>query len=315
MKGKKSEKIQKPDLTPKEKKRSVNVRILMIIWVSLLALIVGVIIIFIIIMNTVQDFDMSPIFHVVTLIISFATFTATSIFSLAILNHNATSRNMNEEIQKNSCEANARAEAFRTLQFIASNYTIIDFVDYMLIYEEPDNYKAILKKTKDFTFYLREDNVDVNDIIENFADYKFVTIKLPIATVEGKTIGKIKFARFKFVKSNGEHRFVPCGGQNNSLIINNEKDNRAEAVVNLIMKKSSDFFRAGEIVPFSKIKISVTMQSLLGVAVKGWIELYFTNPLKLEDSGASKYKINSSQFEISGLPVLQNSVGEDIKST
>jgi len=46
------------------------------------------------------------------------------------------------------------------------------------------------------------------------------------------------------------------------------------------------------------------MISLLGVVVDGSIELYFTNPEKIDKTGANKYRINSSQFELIGAPKL-----------
>ena len=328
MKLKKTEKETPENSCPQKPRRSMifNLRILTIIWGAVLLLVVTA---FIVSQFGFPGFvPWDATFPLMSIIIAFAAFVIQSIFSFSILNYNADLRRMNEEIRKGSEDVNKRAEAFRNLQYISSNYTIIDFIDYMLMYAEPKRYKDKLKSAKDFTFYLKEDNVDICDVLENFDDYSFITIKLPFSIIEGKTVGKILFSRFKFVTESREHRFVPCGRFTSdfheaerrsasrpaqALILYNETDRRSEAVVNLIMKKSGDFYKPGTVNPFLKIKISLTMHSLLGVSVTGWVELYFTNPLKIEESGANKYKINSSQFEVSGLPVLLNSVNEDVK--
>jgi len=83
-------------------------------------------------------------------------------------------------------------------------------------------------------------------------------------------------------------------------------------VVNLIEKKDSGFFNVKEVNQFSKIKINLTMQSLLGVAIDGIIELYFTNPQKIEKSGHSKYNIISSHFEVNGMPKLVDSALDEV---
>ena len=313
MKNKKTK--DKSVKTPKHsfKNAVYNIRILIIVWASVFAIIATLFIV----SFFVGDGDQKPWFddsfsRTISIVISFAAFAVSSLFSFSILSHNAVTRDMNEEMKKSSNEVNARGESFRTLQYISSNYSVVDFVDFMLLYEEPDRYTSILRNSKNFQFYLREDDVDIMDVVENFDDYRFITVKIPIKIIEGKTISKIRFTRFKFVKEGTSHLFVACAGNNNSLIIHNENDHRDEVIVNLIMKNDSAFYPVGEVVNFLKIKISLTMQSLLGVSVKGWIELYFTNPLKLEEGGGNKYKINSSQFEVSGLPVLQNSVGEEL---
>ena len=310
MKQKKEKTPEKAAAAPPPKGDILNVRFLVIIWgtvflVLIVAFIVG---------QVSGEFAKGSTFPLISAITSFAAFIVQSLFSFSVLKHNAMVRDMSDEVKKSTDDINARAESFRTLQFIADNYSVVEFADYMLLYEESERYTAILKKTKDFTVYLREDNVDEKDIFEHFDDYQFLTVKIPFTAIEGKTIGKIKFSRFKFVKDCGDHRFVSCGGPADSLILYNETDKRSEVVVNLIVNKTSGFYAADKVIPFLKIKISLTMQSLLGVAVKGWIELYFTNPRKLEESGANKYKILSSHFEISGLPTLVNAVGEDIKT-
>lgn len=102
------------------------------------------------------------------------------------------------------------------------------------------------------------------------------------------------------MKGNSTHNFFPPEGETNALILYNESDKRSEAIINLIMKKTSD--TVGEINPFLKIKINLDKESLLGVIVGGSIVFYQSG--KNRKTGANKYKINSSQFEIAGKPRL-----------
>jgi len=257
--------------------------------------------------------DSTAAFPLVATITSFAAFIVQSIFSFAVVRHHEVTRIEHNELRKNTLDINARSEAFRTMQFIASHYTMIDFVDYMLMYEEYDNYVEKLRSTGDFGFYLAEDDVCIKGIRDNFDDYKFVTVKMPLVVIEGKSIGKLRFSSFKLATKEKEHRFVSCDGSNEALVLFNEIDHRNEVVLNLIMKKSSDFYWSGKITPFQSIKVDLTVQSLLGVAVSGAIDLYFTNPQKLEKSGANKYNIISSHFEVAGLPTLTHSVHADVK--
>ncbi len=129
--------------------------------------------------------------------------------------------------------------------------------------------------------------------------------------IEGKAAGGICFSRFEFTGDKTGYCFVPCAKENRSLILYNEADKRGEAVVNLIFKQDGGFFLTNQVVPFSKIRVFFTVRSLLGVAVTGRTELYFTNPLKLEKTGANKYTINSSQFEASGIPTLRQHAEKD----
>src|SRR5690554_6821022 len=54
----------------------------------------------------------------------------------------------------------------------------------------------------------------------------------------------------------------------------------------------------------SKIKMDLTIVSLLGVGIYGMSELYFTNPVKIEGDLTNTYKINSSNFILKGMPFL-----------
>ena len=290
----------------KPKRKTVNkvfsIRFLIIVWIAVL---VALVVAFIV-AQTLGDRIQSTTFPLLSTITAFAAFITQSIFSFAIIRYNAINRNLNEEMKKTGDDINARSEAFREMQFIAANYTVIDFVDSMLIYEESERYIKKLLRARDFSFYLKEDGIDETDIFENFNDYAFVSVRIPIKLIEGKTIGAIRFSRFKFTTEEMGHIFVPCANCDaaDCLILHNEITGMDEAVVNLIAKASSDFFIPGAVLPFLSMKIDSVMQSLLGVEIKGKTQLYFTNPEKLEKSGANKYKINSSHFVIIGKPAL-----------
>ena len=79
--------------------------------------------------------------RVVALFLAFASFLSSMLFSLLILLHNKTTVKINDDTNK-------RAELFRELQFASANYSIIDFIDRMLLYKESDRYidKMITQK-------------------------------------------------------------------------------------------------------------------------------------------------------------------------
>lgn len=74
-------------------------------------------------------------------------------------------------------------------------------------------------------------------------------------------------------------------------------------IVNIVFNKSSNFFN-DELNLFTKIKISITVSSVLGVSINGNSELYFTNPTQTEGQGLHTYKINSSNFITTSPPYL-----------
>jgi len=244
-------------------------------------------------------------FTIISIIVSFASFIATSFFSISIYNHNTSLRSQNDEIRRQTNTVSRRGELFRNLQFIAGNYSIIDFVDHMLMFDESDRYIKRLIETNDFTFYLLEHGIEKEKVLKNLKDYTFITVKIPIKIVEGKAINKISIHKIKFVKDTATYNLAPSENDTaNALIIYNENDHRQEAVINLIVNKDSELYNSGVLNLYQKIKITLTMESLLNVAIAGSIELYFTNPEKIEKSGANKYKINSSQFQLIGKPKL-----------
>lgn len=281
-----------------KRKNYFKISYLIFVWLIVLLLITVSVIVTVVITGQVN-------YVLISTIVAFASFIATSFFSISIYNHNNMIREQNAEIRRQTEAVNRRAELFRNLQFMAGNYTIIDFVDHMLIYDESERYIKKLEETKHFNFYLLEQGINKDDVLNNFNDYAFLTVKLPIKIVEGKTIGKISLLKMKFDKENSTHIFVPPeGNEAAALILYSETDHRSETIMNLIMKKTSGFYKTGEINNFLKIKINLNMESLLSVIVSGSIELYFTNPEKIEKSGANRYKINSSQFELIGKPYL-----------
>ena len=241
-------------------------------------------------------------YYLINITLAFATFLMTSLFSFAILNHNAMTRELNESNRK-----------FPTLQFMTTAFAVADFVDYVLMYQEYPNYVENLKKQLNFNFYMRDEECSLADVKANFDDYQFLTIKMPIKTNNLKPpVSSIRFGQFKFVKDNKMFKFVPCSPQSSALIIFNDTASRNEVMCNLIVKKTSDFFVADALNPFSKMRINVSITSLLGVVLTGWAELYFTNPQKLEDTGANKYKLISSQFKPIGLPSLDSATASSI---
>ena len=224
-----------------------------------------------------------------------------AIFSLLLIKQSEANR-------KNSDEVTARSETFRNFQFIASNYTTVDFFDSMTLYRESEKYIARLKERMDFKFYMRQDGIAFDDIKANLDDYVFLTVKLPLKIVVGDAIARVRFYNFRLDREEAVHSFVPCCDGFQGLILWNEKKQRQELSLNLIARKDSDFFCETTVTPFTKIKVFLSMHSVLGVVVKGWTELYFTNPQKRERDGANKYIINSTQFAIAGVPELEVSL-------
>lgn len=246
-------------------------------------------------------------FQILSVILSFATFVITTFFSFLILGHNKEVREMNITNKKENDDANARAEQFRELSYASTNYSVIEFVDHMAMYEEYKRYKDRLLNTHDFSFYLREESISHGDILENFENYVFLTIKIPFRIMEGKRVTTVRIEHFLFTKNDNDYTFIPCSEDNRSMMLQDESQNRSEISVNLIIKKESEFYVPGKVSEFSKMRINLSMFSLLGVVVSGWMELYFTNPQKREKDGASIYTINSSRFRIAGLPGVINS--------
>jgi len=261
--------------------------------------------IFIVSQFVAVNFIEPPTFQVIGNLLALGVMLQSAAFNFLIIKQSNAHR-------KNSDDSNERAEAFRNLQFIASNHTIIDFVDNLLIFQTSSRYIKRLRENLDFKFYLRERNTSLDDIKTNFKNYQFLTVKIPIKVVVGSAVSMIQILNFSLKKEDSTHNFMPCSGDFKALLLYNETDERQEISVNLIVPKDSELYSDKSVDVFTKIRLHIKMHSFLGVAVTGWTELYFSNPQKLEKDGASKYKIHSSQFQIVGLPELENSVGTDI---
>src|SRR5690554_610883 len=75
---------------------------------------------------------------IAAIIIAFASFGSSTLFSLLILHHNTTVSQINDDLNK-------RAELFRELQFTSSKYSIIEFMDRMLIYNRSEEHTSELQ--------------------------------------------------------------------------------------------------------------------------------------------------------------------------
>lgn len=241
------------------------------------------------------EFIKSSTFWMISLVLSFSTFVMTTLFSFMILSHNIEMRKMSRN------------------QFLSNNYSVIDFNGDMLLYEQPKNYTEALKKTQDYKFYLHRNIFKLDEVKENFNDFAIISIKLPFRVAEGKSIGDVRISNFKFSRDETDYCFVPCGDGINTMILQDIDGSNKYVLANLIIRKDGDFFvRSGDVTPFGKIRLNLSMRSLLGVEVDGWIELYFINPLKLEKGYINVYKITSSQFKISGLPTLVKEITSEV---
>lgn len=237
--------------------------------------------------------------RVTALILSFAAFGSSTLFSLLVYSHNRTVSRINDD-------ANKRADLFRDLQFASSNYSIIEFTDRMLVSRERDNYVNRLIKGKQPNFHLVEDrNDNVINSPELLEEYDFFTVRIPFRVIEGKMISSISISELRFDKENESFRFYPNYDEEASqaFILNNELTKRSNMIINLAVKKGRNFFDIKDVNIFSKIKLYINMTSLLGVNLKGLIELYFTNPSHDQEDKHS-YKINSSNFKLHGQPTI-----------
>jgi hypothetical protein len=237
--------------------------------------------------------------RIATLIVAYASFGSTSTFSYLIYIHNRTARKANDD-------ANKRAELFRELQFASTNYSIIEFFDRMLIYNESPRYIERFTSKKSTLFHMMDENLSLNDIIDNPSKYYFITLRIPFKLLEGKVVADIAFETMKFERNGLSYRFIPLESQKDaqSFILYNEFTHRNNTIMNVIFSKESVFFNPEQLNDFSKIKIRIKVTSLLGVVVKGISELYFTNPEKRELDGSFSYKINSSNFKLTEMPKI-----------
>lgn len=237
--------------------------------------------------------------RVATVFVAFASFCSSTLFSLLILTHNRTVVRINDD-------TNRRAELFRELQFASSNYSIIEFMDRMLIYAESTRYIDRLVQRKSMMFHMIEDKLEEKDIYEHTENYRFVSLKIPFRVIEGKIISSITFDKLRFERNGINYEFItpPSEKESRAFLLYNEHTKRNNVIINLIIKKDSVFYNPDEINVFSKIKIYINITSLLGVKVKGNSELYFTNPEQIEGDGTNTYRINSANFTLTEMPKI-----------
>ncbi|PKK93690.1 MAG: hypothetical protein CVV61_03400 [Tenericutes bacterium HGW-Tenericutes-6] len=237
--------------------------------------------------------------RVATLFVAFASFLSSMLFSLLILLHNRTVVKINDD-------TNHRAELFRELQFASGNYSIIEFMDRMLIYEESSRYVDRLIQRKSMIFHMIEEGLVSDHIFKNPNDYQFVSLKIPFRVIEGKTISSITFDKLRFERNGQNFEFFTPESEHESraFLLYNEVTKRNNVIINLIMRRDSVFYDPKKINVFSKIKIYINITSLLGVKVKGNSELYFTNPEQIEGDGTNTYRINSANFTLTEMPKI-----------
>ncbi|MFA7588720.1 MAG: hypothetical protein WCY22_00015 [Acholeplasmataceae bacterium] len=268
--------------------------------VSLFVLVLAIIALF---MGDVLDARFNVIgIRVATLLVAFASFISSTSFSFLVYTHNKTVNRINDDTNK-------RAESFRNFQFSASNYSIIEFMDRMLIYLESPRYieRFILKKIAEFHMF--ESSIKEEEVYQNPTNYTYLSIKIPFKVVEGKMVGKIILNKIKFEREEKDYEFIKPDSlvESRAYILYNEYTKRHNIIMNLVVDKNSDIFDPKAINVFSKIKLSIQITSLLGVSVSGTSELYFINPEQIEGDATNTYKINSSNFVIKEMPTITHS--------
>jgi hypothetical protein len=256
-----------------------------------------------------QTFNVIGI-RVATLFVAFSSFCSSTLFSLLILLHNKTVSKINDD-------NNQRAELFRELQFASTNYSIIEFMDRMLIYDESQRYIDRFLKRRTMDYHMMEANIPEEDIYNNPLKYSFISIRIPFRVVEGKMVSSITFTKLKFEREDQIYEFYSGSGLEESkvFILYNEQTKRNNVIINLITPIGSSFFNKKDVNIFSKIKIYINITSLLGVEVRGISELYFTNPEQIEGDGTNTYRINSSNFGLLAMPIVTKKYPENGKSS
>jgi hypothetical protein len=138
--------------------------------------------------------------RIAMLIVAFASFCSSTVFGLLIFMHNRT-------VNKANDDANKRGELFRELQFASNNYSIIEFMDRMLIYDESSRYieKYIYKNNLDF--HMIENKISEEDVMKNPDDYTYISLKIPFRVVEGRVVSSITFDKLKFKRENENFEF------------------------------------------------------------------------------------------------------------
>lgn len=267
-------------------------------------LIVGLIVFIVSILALIFGDELDARYNVIgiriaTLIVAFASFISSTTFSFLVYSHNRTVSEINDD-------TNRRAELFRELQFASSNYSIIEFMDRMLIYSESDRYIEKFIKKGITSFHMLESTIDEKDIFVNPDNYNFISVKIPFKVIEGKMVSQISFDKLTFERDFKKYAFVTPKVEKASrvFILYNELTQRNNVIINLVFSKDSDFIRNDFLNHFTKIKIKVNITSLLGVRVKGISELYFTSPEQVEGNESNTYRITSSNFTLTEMPTF-----------
>lgn len=237
--------------------------------------------------------------RVATVFVAFASFSSSTLFALLILLHNRSVMKINDDTNK-------RAELFRELQFASANYSIIEFMDRMLIYAESERYVNRMLERRSMMFHMFEDKTKEEDVYAHPEDYRYVSVKIPFRVIEGKIISSITFDKLRFERNGLNYEFItpPSQTESRAFLLYNEHTKRNNVIINLIIKKDSEFYDPEKVNVFSKIKIYINITSLLGVMVEGNSELYFTNPEQIEGDGTNTYRINSANFTLTEMPKI-----------
>jgi hypothetical protein len=145
-----------------------------------------------------------------------------------------------------------------------------------------------------------------NEIFDNPKNYRFISLKIPFRVIEGKIVSSITFDKLRFERNGINYEFItpPSEHESRAFLLYNEQTKRNNIIINLIIDNDSVFYDPQQINEFTKIKIYTNVTSLLGVQVKGNIELYFTNPEQLEGDGTNTYRINSANFTLTEMPKI-----------
>jgi hypothetical protein len=243
-----------------------------------------------------DTFDVIGI-RIAMLIVAFASFCSSSVFSLLIFTNNRMVSRINDD-------TNRRAERFREQSFASSNYSIIEFIDRMLIYDESPRYVERFVDTRRFDFHMLDVRVSRDKVLEDRNAFRFTSMKIPFRVIEGKVVSRIAIEKLIFERDGNHFVFEPCGKNNETevFLLYNEQTKRNNVIINLITPAEPSFFLSDRINAFSKIVIHMSITSLLGVKVQGVSQLYFTNPEQVEALGSNTYRINSATFTLAAFP-------------
>jgi hypothetical protein len=148
--------------------------------------------------------------------------------------------------------------------------------------------------------------ISIDEIKSNPDNYLFLSIKIPFYVIEGKSVSQILIKSIKFERDSTQYIFLSPTETSNAYVLYNEITKRNNAIMNVIVPKSHDFFNSTNDNNFSKIKMELSIISFLGVEIKGEIELFFTNRGHIEGPDSNAYQINSSNFTMTQAPKISN---------